>query len=152
MDAQSFFVQNSIHRRLALPRKLGFSHPLSWMIVGKLLCVLTLTPAWSTAMANEKEKEMVLDSVETLSRAKSKAESRVKLARSLLEDGEITTADLRTLQSSYDDARTEVNAGLDRLLVELETTDPDAALTSYNVVAERAEHKKLKTSWSLVTD
>ncbi len=104
-------------------------------------------------MAAESGKEVVFDSVEVLSRAKSQAESRIKLARSLLEDGEIKAADLRNIQILYEDARSDVNSGLDRLIVELETTGAYDTAEPYAQVAERAaQHVQefMKTSDELV--
>ena len=92
-------------------------------------------------MAQEAENDVVFDSVEALSKARSQAESRVKLVRALAEDGEIETADLRGVQALYDDARADVNSGLDRLLVELEKTGSYESAEPYAEVAERAANR-----------
>ena len=92
-------------------------------------------------MAAESEKEVVFDSVEVLSRAKSQVENRIKLVRSLLEDGEIEAAELRKVQILYDDVRSDVNSGLDRLLVELETTGTYETVEPYARVAERVAQR-----------
>lgn len=83
-------------------------------------------------------KQVVRESVDFLSEAKSRAETRVKLARSLLADGGISKKDLRKLEIAYSDARAQVNAGLDRILVELEISRTGAELESYEIVANRA--------------
>lgn len=104
-------------------------------------------------MAAESEKEIVFDSVEVLSRVKSQAESRIKLARSLVEDGEIKATELRKIQILYDDTRSEVNSGLDRLLVELETTGAYESVEPYTRVAERAAQRAqefIETSDALI--
>ena len=90
-------------------------------------------------MADTSAKEEVrFDSVEILSKAKTQAESRVKLVRALLEDKEIKDEEYRRIQSLYDDARAEVNSGLDRLLVELETTGSQGKEEPYDRLARRA--------------
>jgi len=86
-------------------------------------------------------EEVRFDSVETLSKAKTLAESRVKLIRSLLEDGEIGDEQYRKIQILYDEARADVNAGLDRLLVELETTSSQGTIEPYDRVAQRAAER-----------
>lgn|GEM_PF-4779394 len=87
---------------------------------------------------SDTENEIRFDSVEVLSRTKSQAESRVKLVRSLLEDGEIEKKDLRNIQRLYEEARADVNAGLDRLLVEIEVVGSHGSIDPYEKVAERA--------------
>ena len=70
-------------------------------------------------MAKSKDdKDVLFASVEMLSETKSQAESRVKLVRALVADEEIGVAELRRVQVLYADARSSVNAGLDRLLVD----------------------------------
>ena len=92
-------------------------------------------------MATGQENVTVFDSVEILSREKARAESRVKLARSLHMDGELETSNLRKIQEQYDDARADVNAGLDRLLVELEATGSVESQEVYTRTAERAAQR-----------
>lgn len=89
-------------------------------------------------MAQDSENVDVFDSVEVLSRAKTQAETRVKLAQSLVEDGEVGVEDLRKIQRLYDDARAEINGGLDRLLVELESTGTYESTEPFKAVAEKA--------------
>ena len=84
------------------------------------------------------ENEIRFDSVEVLSRAKAQAESRVKFIRSLREDGEIEEKDLRKIQLLYGEVRADVNAGLDRVLVEIETTGSKGATEPYERIAVRA--------------
>lgn len=84
------------------------------------------------------ENEIRFDSVEVLSKAKAQAESRVKFIRSLREDGEIEEKDLRKIQLLYSEVRADVNAGLDRVLVELEITGSKGATEPYDRVAARA--------------
>jgi hypothetical protein len=81
--------------------------------------------------------EALYASVEVLSKTKSRAEDCVKLARSLA-----TPAELLALQVLYSEARSNINASLDRLLIELQTVGARAAVAeSYERVAERAaEH------------
>ncbi len=92
-------------------------------------------------MGSENDRGVLLASVEVLSETKSQAESRVKLVRSLLEDEEIDAAELRRLQLLYADSRSSVNAGLDRLLVELEIDRAAAPAESYAVTADRAAER-----------
>ncbi len=84
------------------------------------------------------QKEALYQSVEILSEAKSRAESRVKLVRALVADGELGSEGLRSLQVAYADARARVNAGLDRLLVELETAKVQESAEPYREVASSA--------------
>ena len=63
------------------------------------------------------------------------------MARGLAEDGDIGPTDLRRIQVLYDDARADVNAGLDRLLVELEVTGSYESADPFADVAERAESR-----------
>jgi hypothetical protein len=93
---------------------------------------------WSMPMDAADDDQVVLNGIEILSRAKSQAESRIKLVRSLVKDGEIDTVDLRRVRILYDDARSDVNAGLDRLLAELEAHGTYATAEPYTQVAERA--------------
>lgn len=81
-------------------------------------------------------------SVEVLSKVKYLAEDRVKLARSLAEEGgEVAPAQLLALQVLYSDARSNINASLDRLLVEMQAEGASMVVESYERVAERAaEH------------
>jgi len=92
-------------------------------------------------MAADPDKKVIFDSVEVLSRAKSQAEGRVKYARLLMADGEIEGAELTDIQRLYDLARADVNAGIDRLLVELETTGSYESTEAYSRFAERAAER-----------
>jgi hypothetical protein len=51
---------------------------------------------------------------------------------------EVEVADLRKIQRLYDEARAEVNAGLDRLLVELEATGGYESTEPFKAIAEKA--------------
>ena len=96
-------------------------------------------------MAKKKMKDEVrFESVEMLSNAKTMAESRVKLFRSLLEDGQVEDKVYRKIQVLYDDARSDVNAGLDRVLVELETKGTKGTVERYDNVARRAAERAAK--------
>lgn len=85
--------------------------------------------------------EQRFDSVETLSKAKSLAESRVKLVRSLYREKRVNDTEFQKIQLLYDEARADVNAGLDRVLVELETTGKKGNVEPYERVAKRAAEK-----------
>ncbi|MBW1805453.1 MAG: hypothetical protein JRJ06_03625 [Deltaproteobacteria bacterium] len=80
----------------------------------------------------------IFDSIEMLSRAKLQAESRVKLIKTMREDEEITASDNRRMTTLYDEARAHVNSGIDRLLVELETTGKVDDDKSFEEIASRA--------------
>jgi len=85
--------------------------------------------------------EVRFESVEMLSNAKTMAESRVKLFRSSFEDGEVEEKVYRKIRILYDEARSDVNSGLDRVLVELETKRTKGNVESYNDVARRAAER-----------
>jgi len=87
---------------------------------------------------NSDQQEILYDSVEILSQTKSRAESRVRLLRSLHKDGEVDSQQLNRLRILYNEARAEVNGGLDRLIVELESTGEKESSEPYARVAERA--------------
>ena len=53
-------------------------------------------------------------------------------------DGEMPPESLRNLRRLYDDARAEVNAGLDRLLVELEASRSQPDMEPYARLAEKS--------------
>jgi hypothetical protein len=89
-------------------------------------------------MATADENRVMLDGIEVLSRAKSQAETRIKFLRSLVKDGEVDAADLRRVRILYDEARSDVNAGLDRLLAELEATGAYETPEPFTRVAEQA--------------
>ena len=104
--------------------------------------LMALVLAWGPTMAaNDAKQEILFDSVEILSQTKARAESRVKLLRSLQDDGEVKAEDMRRLRLLYDEARADVNAGLDRILVELESTGSNASVDPYPRVAERASKR-----------
>jgi hypothetical protein len=77
-------------------------------------------------------------SIELLSETKSRAEDRIKIAGSMVSDGDLTTRELRELRIMYSDARAQVNAGLERLVVELEATKQGATPETFEMVATRA--------------
>ena len=105
-------------------------------------------------MAEEtSEQETLLASVEQLSRTKSLAESRVKLVRALVADSEKDEQDLTRMRVLYEDARANVNAGLDRLLVEMEGSARVESAESYRRAADIADEKAgtfLKESGTLI--
>ena len=84
-----------------------------------MACGHVLLPGMSEATEHS-EMESVLTSVETLSRAKTQAESRVKLIKALLDDGDIPKAEYRKVVILYGDAQAGANAGIDRILFQLE--------------------------------
>jgi hypothetical protein len=86
------------------------------------------------------ESDVPLEAIELLSYAKSRAESGTKFAKALVVDGEITTAQLRELQLVYDEARSEVNAGLDRLAIEIESSQQTPTDTYTRVAETAARH------------
>ena len=101
-------------------------------------CLFFLTFGRLAMAGTDIEQEVRFDSVEVLSKVKTRAESRVKLVRSLLEDGEIQKKDLKKIQILYGDTRAEVNAGLDRLLIEMESTGSQGEVEPYARVAKKA--------------
>ena len=116
-------------------------------------CTFTLPTLGVIDMVTGNENDAVFDGVEVLSREKARAESRVKLARSLSADGDLAKTDFRKIQVQYDETRADVNAGLDRLLVELETTGSLESVESYTRLAERVAQRVetfLKSSDSLL--
>lgn len=105
------------------------------LIIG-VACVQALLPRMSVA-AEPTEMESVLTSVETLSRAKTQAESRVKLIKALLDDGEITKTDYRRILVLYSDAQAGANAGIDRMLFQLEALGEMQEQERFNDLASR---------------
>jgi hypothetical protein len=82
-----------------------------------------------------------LDTIETLSHAKSMAENRVRLLRALVEDGELMKSELRPIKNQYGVARANVNAAFDRILVALETTSRAQPTESFEELAQLAKER-----------
>lgn len=81
------------------------------------------------------DDDIKFDSVEILSKSKSWAESRVRMIRSLARDNEISKTELSRLELEYDAVRATVNSGIDRLLVELETTGESDSSEPFDRIA-----------------
>lgn len=112
------------------------------MLLFAVLCLSARPVLCSTGgeeTPDPSDDQVIFDSVEVLSRAKSQAESRIRMARALVADNELEKADLRMVQALYDEARADVNAGLDRLLVELAATGDYESAEPFTRIAERAE-------------
>ena len=104
-----------------------------------LFYTISLIIFWSLAMAkSDSKKELLFDSVEVLAKAKSQAENRVKLVRSLFEEEEIEKKDMREIKIRYEEARGNVNSSLERILVEIETNGSKVSFDSYEKIAKRA--------------
>ena len=106
-----------------------------------LLVAAIVTFQGTPGMADDASQQALLDDIEVLSQAKSLAESRVKLLRALVDDGELTSGDLRPLQVQYDDARARVNASFDRIVFELELTRAPEPAESFEELAQRASRE-----------
>jgi hypothetical protein len=90
---------------------------------------------------DSKKQDSLFDSIEQISIAKSTSENRVRLLRALVDDSELTKAELRPIQIQYDEARARVNASFDRILVELETTSGKQPTASFEKLAQRASEE-----------
>ena len=101
-----------------------------------MACAQVLPPG-TTAATEQTEWEGVLSSVETLSRAKAQAETRVKLIKALLDEDEITTTDYRRILVLYSDAQAGANAGIDRMLFQLEALGEMHEQERFNDMASR---------------
>ena len=111
-------------------------------IVFSGLLVGILLVSWVSPMAKtSKDNGVRFDSVEILSKAKAEVESRVRLIRSLALEHEIDHKDLIRIEMHYDKIRADVNAGIDRLLVEIETTGKTGAVEPFNRVAMRVSEQ-----------
>jgi hypothetical protein len=84
------------------------------------------------------QPELLVAAAETLARVKSSAEDRVRLLRGRFSDGAIDEKNLLEAQRRYADARAEVNAGLERILIEMTGPDRRASDAAYAEVARRA--------------
>ena len=107
-----------------------------------VLYFLILSTSGSLTMAETITKdEQRFDSVETLSKAKSLVESRVKLVRSLHQEQRVNEEEYQKIQLLYDEARADVNAGLDRVLVELEAAESGKERSETEVEGKEREKK-----------
>ncbi len=96
------------------------------------------TDYWSGQAMAQDDLDPVFDSIEALSKAKLQAGNRVKLVKAMLKDGDISASDHRRIVALYDEARAEVNSGIDRLLVELDTKGTLDGEEPFERIASRA--------------
>ncbi len=82
--------------------------------------------------------EGAFDSIEVLSKARIQADSRVRLIKTMREDGDITQSENRHMVLLYDEARADVNSGIDRLVAELEARGKVSGEEPFEEVAGRA--------------
>ncbi len=78
------------------------------------------------------------EAADTLATMKTKAEDRVRMLRGRFSDGEITQKELLEAERRYSDARSDVNGGLERILVEMTSPDHRVNEATYTEVARRA--------------